>query len=432
MPGAARLRTTVDTVAQRRAAVLAERQRRADDPWWASRQALPEEESPAAEATRAGEEPLAAEAPRAAEATDADPRPPEEPRFGVPGLPVSRAHPFYIGFMGAIGVLVAWFLLGLLGKLSSVLTLVVIALFLALALDPPVRALQRRGLRRGAAVAVVFAGVLALFTAFGLSVVPPLVSEATDLSSTLPTWVEQFQNSALVQRLDEQFGIINTITDQLQTRLSNGETVLQLFGGVLGAGQAVISGAFSTFTVLVLTLYFTASLNTLREAVYSLVPSTRRPRVRLLGDEIIRRIGGYTAGQVSVAAINGLFTYVGLLVLRLPFALVLAITVAILGLIPMVGATLGAVVITTVALFHSWQYAVIVIIYYLFYQQIENYLIAPRIMARAVKVPGFLAMIAALAGATLLGVLGALIAIPIAAGILLIVQEVVIPRQQRH
>ncbi len=352
---------------------------------------------------------------------------PGQPRYGVPGLPVSRAHPFYIGFMGAVGVLVAWWLLGLLGRLTSVLTLVGIALFLALALDPAVRALTERGMRRGPAVGVVFTGVLGLFTAFGLSVVPPLVSEATDLSRTLPTWVEQFQNSALVARLDKQYGIIATVTDQLQTRLSNGETVLQLFGGVLGAGQAVISGAFSVFTVLVLTLYFTASLNTLREAVYSLVPTTRRARVRLLGDEIIRRIGGYTAGQVAVAAINALFTYIGLLVLGLPYALVLAITVGVLGLIPMIGATLGALVITTVALFHSWQYAVIVIIYYLIYQQIENYVIAPRIMARTVKVPGFLAVIAALAGAALLGVLGALIAIPIAASILLIVQEVVIP-----
>jgi predicted PurR-regulated permease PerM len=231
--------------------------------------------------------------------------------------------------------------------------------------------------------------------------------------------------------LDQQFGILATVTDQLQTRLRSGETVLQLFGGVLGAGQAVVSGAFSVFTVLVLTLYFTASLNSLREAVYALVPASRRPRVRLLGDEIIRRIGGYTAGQITVASINAVFTYVLLLILGLPFALVLAITVGVLGLIPLVGATLGAVVVTVVALFVGWKYAVIVLAYYLVYQQIENYLIAPRIMSRTVKVPGFVAVIAALAGGTLLGVLGALIAIPIAAGVLLIVQEVLVPRQQR-
>jgi predicted PurR-regulated permease PerM len=331
-----------------------------------------------------------------------------------------------------VWALTAYFLLGLLGQLSSVLTLVVIALFLSLALDPVVRWLQGRGLGRGTSVFVVFLCVVALFALFVWSVVPPLVSEATDLTTQLPDWVEQVQNSPAVQRLDAQFGIINTITDQIQSRLASGETVLQLFGGVLGAGQAVISGAFSLFTVLVLTLYFTASLNTLREAAYKLVPASRRSRVRLIGDEIIRRMGGYTAGQVAVATINAMFTYVGLSILRIDYAVVLAITVGILGLIPLVGATLGAVVITVVALFHSWQYAVIVITYYVIYQQVENYVIAPRIMSRTVQLPGFLAVLAALAGGALLGVLGALIAIPIAAAVLLVVQEVVIPRQARH
>ncbi len=349
----------------------------------------------------------------------------------MPGPPLSQGHPFVIGFLGATGVLAAWFLLGLLGRLSSVLTLVVIALFLALALDPLVRALQARGLRRGPAVSLVFLGVLALFVGFGFAVVPPLVNEATDLSGQLPQLAESFQNTPWVQRLDQQFGIVNNLNQQLQARLSSGETVLQLFGGVLGAGQAVISGAFSVFTVLVLTLYFTASLNTLREAAYELVPASRRPRVQLLGDEIIRRIGGYTAGQIAVASINALFTYIGLSVLGLPYALVLAITVGVLGLIPLIGATLGAIVVTVVALFVSWQYAIIVLVYYLVYQQVENYLIAPRIMSRTVKLPGFVAVIAALVGAALLGVLGALIAIPIAAGVLLVIQEVLIPRQQR-
>jgi predicted PurR-regulated permease PerM len=353
------------------------------------------------------------------------------PLFGLPGPPISRNHPFVIGFFGATGVLAAWYLLGLLGRLSSVLTLVVIALFLALALDPLVRGLQARGLRRGSAVGVVFLGVIGLLVGFGFAVVPPLVREATELSTQLPDWVAEFQDTAWVQRLDDRFQILATVTDQLEARLRSGETVLQLFGGVLGAGQAVISGAFSAFTVLVLTLYFTASLNTLREAVYELVPASRRQRVRLLGDEIIRRIGGYTAGQISVASINALFTYLLLRILDLPYALVLAITVGILGLVPLVGAIFGAVVVTVVALFVSWKFAIIVIVYYLIYQQVENYVIAPRIMSRTVQVPGFVAVIAALAGGTLLGVLGALIAIPIAAGVLLIIQQVLIPRQER-
>jgi predicted PurR-regulated permease PerM len=353
-------------------------------------------------------------------------------KFGAPGTPVNRGHPFYVGFMGAAGVLTAYWLLGLFGQLSSVLTLIVVALFLALGLEPVVAALERQGLSRGVSVGLVFIGVIAVFAGFVSAVVPAVVTQGGELTKNAPEAVQSFQNSSWVQSLDQRYGLIASATEQIQQRLKNGETVMQLFGGVYGAGAAVVSGAFSTFTVLVLTLYFTASLRTMREAAYRLVPSSRRPRVKLLADEMMRRIGGYIAGQVAVASINGLFTFVGLVALGLPYPLLLAITVAIFGLIPLVGATLGAAIITIVALFHSWQYAVIIIIYYLIYQQIENYVIAPRIMERTVSVPGAVAVVAALAGGTLLGILGALIAIPVAAGVLLLIQEVLIPRQSKH
>jgi predicted PurR-regulated permease PerM len=220
------------------------------------------------------------------------------------------------------------------------------------------------------------------------------------------------------------------VTNQIQAKLASGETVTQLFGGVFGAGKAVVSGAFSAFTILVLTLYFLISIHSMSEAVYRLVPASRRDRVRLLGDEIMRRIGAYVAGQLAVASINGVATYIMLSILGLDYRLVLAITVAIFGLIPLIGATLGAVVVILVALFHSWQYAVIVLLYYVIYQQIENYVVSPRIMSRTVSVPGAVTVVAALTGGTLLGMVGALIAIPAAAGVLLIIQEVVIPRQE--
>jgi predicted PurR-regulated permease PerM len=352
--------------------------------------------------------------------------------YGRPGLPLNRTHPFYLGFLGATGALIAYWLLNLLPQLSSVLTLLVVALFLALGLEPLVSGLERRGLKRGVAVTIVFIGVIVVFAGFVSAIVPAVVTQAGTLTAAAPDLVQSFQNSNLVQRLDQKYGLIQSITEQIQARLANGDTVLQLFGGVYGAGTKVISGAFSTFTVLVLTLYFTASLRSMKEAAYRLVPASRRPRVRLLADEILRRVGGYIAGQVGVATINGMFTFVGLTVLQLPYALVLAIVVAMFGLIPLVGATLGAVVIVVVALIHSWQYAVIVAIYYVVYQQVENYVIAPRIMARTVSVPGAVAVVAALAGGTLLGIVGALIAIPVAAGLLLIIQEVWVPRQARH
>jgi predicted PurR-regulated permease PerM len=354
----------------------------------------------------------------------------DDDRFGTPGRPISRAHPFYLGFVGALGVLLAIGLSRVLLQLSQVLTLLVVALFLALGLDPVVRFLQRHGLSRTWSVSLVFLGVIVAFIGFVAAVVPPVVSQASDLAAQAPELLQSLLRSPVVRSLDDQYGIVTKASDELQSRLADGNVIAQLFGGVLGAGKAVVSGFFSAFTVLVLTLYFLASLRTITETCYRLVPATRRDRVRLLGDEIIRRFGGYVAGQISVATINGVATFILLTVLRLPYSVVLALTVSVFGLIPLVGATIGAVVVVLVALFQSWQLGLVVTLYYVIYQQLENYVISPRVMSRSVSVPGAVAMVAALAGATLLGVVGALLAIPVAAGILLIVNEVWMPRQE--
>jgi predicted PurR-regulated permease PerM len=352
-------------------------------------------------------------------------------RFGRPGAPMNRNGPLYIGFVAAIGVLLAWNLLKLIASLSGVLTLVGVAAFIAIGLDPLVRALQRRGLSRGVAVTVVFIGVLAVFGGFVAAIVPAVVTQFSQLTDQLPDQIDSLRRSRLIHKLDVDYGVISNASAQLRKKISDGGTVVQLFGGVLGAGKAVLSGFVSTITVLVLTLYFLASLHTIAEAGYRLVPASRRTRVRSLGDEIIRRIGGYVAGQAAVATINAVCTFILISILGLPYSIVLAIAVGILGIIPLVGATLGAIIVVLVGLFQSWQIAVVIAVYYLIYQQVENYVIAPRIMSRTVAVPGAVALIAALAGAALLGVLGALIAIPIAAAILLVIQEVAVPRQER-
>jgi predicted PurR-regulated permease PerM len=354
------------------------------------------------------------------------------PRFGRPGTPLNRNGPFYIGFVGALGVLLAYNLLGLLAQLSQIFTLIAVAAFIAIGLDPLVRRLQRYGLRRGWAVTIVFVGLLVIVAGFLAAILPGLVRQSTELASNLPDQIDDLRRSEWISKLDQDYGVITNASNQLKAKLSNSTALFSLFGGLLGAGKAVISGFFSVITVLVLTLYFLASLRGIADACYRLVPSSRRERVQLLGDEILRRIGGYVAGQVAVASINGFLTFILASILSLPYSLVLAIVVAILGLIPLVGATLGAIVVVLVGLFQSVQVAIIIAIYYVIYQQVENYLIAPRIMSRTVAVPGAIALIAALAGAALLGVLGALLAIPVAAAILLLVQEVLIPRQDHH
>ena len=354
-----------------------------------------------------------------------------DPRFGRPGAPINRNGPFYFGFVATIGALLAWQLMKIVTDLSQTITLVVIAAFLAVGLDPVVRFLQRRGLRRGWSVAIVFIGVIGVFAGFGAIIIPDMVDQATDLIDSAPDQIDNLTKTPWINDLNAEYGVIDNLSRQIRDRASSGDTVMQVFGGVLGAGRAVLSGLASTFTVLILTLYCLASLNASAEAGYRLVPHSRRERVRKLGDEIIKRIGGYVAGQVAVATINALCSFVLMSILGIPYAAVLAFVVGVLGLIPLVGATVGALLVAVVGLFQSPQIALVVAIYYVIYQQVENYLIAPRIMARTVSVPGAVALIAAFGGGALLGVLGALIAIPIAAAILLIIQEVVIPRQER-
>jgi len=352
--------------------------------------------------------------------------------FGTPGRPLNRRSPFYIGFVAALGVLAAYGLMLAVTRITSVLILLVTSLFLALGLDPIVQWIQARGPRRGVAVGIVLVGVVGAFAGVLALIVPPVVIEATQLAQQAPDLVNNLLQNGQLRRLDDQYGVVTTLQEELAKRVKDQGLWTSLFGGVFGAGKAVLSGFFSTFTVLVLTLYFLASLPTVKAATYRMVPRSRRQRVTFLSEEITRRVGGYFIGQLTVATLNGVLSYVLMKILDLPYAAVLAVTVGLLGLVPMVGATIGAIVVLLVALFSSTTDAIVVGVYYVVYQQVENYLIAPRIMRRTVSVPSAVTVIAALVGASLLGVLGALMAIPAAAGLLLLYQEVLLPRQRQH
>lgn len=353
-------------------------------------------------------------------------------RYGQAGRPLNRQSPFYMGFVGGIGVLTALLLWQTLGRLTTVLTLVVIAFFLALTLNPLVEFLTSHGMRRGGAVAVVFAGVVAVFTLLGLVVVPPVITQGSDLAQKAPDYLDQILRSNFVKDLDRHYDVVDKIQAEFNKRITDGNFISQVFGGVLGVGAAVIGGIFQTFTVLVLTLFLLASFPRVKQGAYAIVPASRRPRVISLSEEIMRRTGSYAAGQVAVATINAICSWIMMLIVGIPYAAVLAVAVGFLGLIPMVGATIGASVVCLVAVFDEPKKAVIAIIYYVVYQQVENYVVAPRIMQRTVSVPGAVTVVAALAGGTLLGVLGALLAIPVAAGLLLLYEEVLLPRQRRH
>lgn len=352
-------------------------------------------------------------------------------QFGEMGRPMNRQSAFYLGFVGALGALIAIGLWHSLGRLATVITILIVALFLTLALNPLVEWLGRRGLKRSLSVAIVFVGVLIVFTLLGLLVFPPVVTQGGELVQEAPSYVDRILNAAWVQELDKDYGVVDKISEEFNKRLTDETFISTVLGGVLGAGRAVVNGVFQTFTILILTLYFLASLPKMKRTAYAMVPASRRNRVVQLSEEIMRRTGSYAIGQVAIATINAILSYVMMTVLGIPYAAVLAVVVGFLGLIPMVGATLGAGVVCLVASFDEPKIALFAALYYLVYQQIENYVVAPKIMQRTVSVPGALTVVAALAGGTLLGVLGALLAIPVAAAILLLVDEVLVPRQ-RH
>jgi predicted PurR-regulated permease PerM len=348
--------------------------------------------------------------------------------FGRPGRPLTRNHPFVFGFFGALGVLVAYMLVQAITNARQVLILIVVALFLAVGLNPAVEALRRLGIARQWAVLLVFLGLVGFFVGFGFAIVPPLSEQISGFVHNLTSgngYIQQLQNNHRLQEWDQRYHLL----EKAKTALQSKDLGQRAANGVLGVGQVVISGVFSTLTVLILTLYFLTSLPSITGFMYRLAPRSRRARVALLGDEILARIGGYVAGNLIISFIAGLLSYIFLLIADVPYALALALLVAITDLIPLVGATIGAVLVTAVAFFSGLWIGIATVIFFAVYQQVENYIIQPRVMKRSVDVQPAVTIIAALIGGALLGMIGALLAIPAAAAVALILREVVMPRQ---
>jgi predicted PurR-regulated permease PerM len=350
----------------------------------------------------------------------------DENPFGRPGRPLSRRSPFRLAFTASLGVALAYGLVQAIIAVRSVLILLLISGFLAIGLNPAVEALERHGLRRGRAVGIVLIGVLLFFVGFGFAVVPPIVDQVGQLVDKAPDYIRQLQDNRQISDLDSRYHFLTKAKDYLNHPENAGTKV---FGGVLGVGKVVFSAFFSTLTVLILTLYFLSNLPSIKANFYRTVPRSRRARVGLLTDEILERVGGYVAGALVIALCAGVTTFILLMILGVPYPVALAMLVAITDLIPLIGATVGAAIVVLVAMFVSVQVGVIAAIYYVAYQQVENYVLYPRVMKRSVDVSPAATVVAVLIGGSLLGVLGALLAIPIAAAVQLVLQEVVVPRQ---
>ncbi|MEV4543924.1 AI-2E family transporter [Micromonospora echinaurantiaca] len=345
-------------------------------------------------------------------------------RFGRPGRPLRR-NSFLVGFTGALGALLAYTLYLGLRNAAGILVLVVIALFLAVGLNPAVLRLRRFGLPRGLAVAVVALTVLLLLCAGVVALVPPIVTQSGQFIEQLPSYVEALRRNQTVNDLVERYDVMERVQSA-----ANVETVGRALGGVLGGAQLIFGTIFRALTVLVLTIYFLVYFDKLRALGYAVVPASRRERVRLIGDEILTKVGAYMVGALSIAVLAGVSTFVFALIAGLPYPFALAVVVAVADLIPQIGATLGAVIVSLVGFATDLPVGIACVVFFVIYQQVENYLIYPKIMRRSVEVNEVAALVAALLGVALMGVVGALLAIPLVAAVQLILREVVLPRQQ--
>jgi predicted PurR-regulated permease PerM len=348
--------------------------------------------------------------------------------FGEAGKPVDTTHPFYFGFMVTIGALLALTTLRALASASAVFILIIISIFLAAGLNPAVLFFQNRGLKRGAAVGAVMACVLIFVAAFIAIAVPPLLDQGNQLIDNAPQLIKDLNNNAFINDLNIKYGVIDSLQTRVDSIIKDGQFAITAFGGVIGVGKAVVSGLVSTITILTLTLYFLASLPQVVEISLKFVPASRRNRVSKLVNAIMSLVGSFVCGQAIIAALAAIFILIMGLIIGMPYAGPLAVIVLVCGFIPLIGHFIGMTIVTLVSLTASLSIAAIALASYIIYVQIENYLITPRIMKRSLSIPGLVTIIAALLGTSLLGLIGGLLAVPIAAAILLILDEVVFPR----
>jgi predicted PurR-regulated permease PerM len=346
--------------------------------------------------------------------------------LGRPGPPVSRDSPFVRGFLLGLGVLAAVIVVLALREAQSSLVLVFIAGFLAVGLDPLVGFIVGRGLRRGMAVAAVAVGLVLLLSAIVFVIADALRVQVARFIEDAPHLVEDLRRNRTIAHFDRRYHVLS----ELERKLNGIELGKTSVGKLFDVGLSVLNGLISAVVVFVLTVYFLADLPRIKRMLYALAPASRRARVSRLGDEILRRVGGYVVGATLTALIAGTVTFVLLLAVGLgEFALPLALAVALLDRVPLIGAVLGAASVTLIGFASSLPVGLTCLIVYLVYEPLEGYVIYPRLMRSSVDVPEYVTIVAVIIGGAVGGIIGALLALPVAAALLLLVREVWVPAQ---
>ena len=347
---------------------------------------------------------------------------------------------FQIGLLGGLGVLLAIAIGSAILQIQTILLYAFAAIFIALGLEPAVQFLMRRKLPRWASILTIILLVLGALTGAMLIIIPVIVDQFTELIQGIIANIqhgalEDFKNwlSGVFPGLDLD-GMIETVISTLgapDTWTELPPWLAGIVGGVFGVVGQVAIAAGGTFIVLVLMLFFIASMPAMKAGMYKLVPVSNRTKFISIAEQIMGSVGSFVMGQFFLGLTNGALTFLLLSLLRNELAAAFAFFAFVASMIPLVGTLSASVLITAlVALLDDPQKALWIAGYYLVYMQVEAYAISPQVMKRAVKVPPVAVVLAALIGGTLLGILGALVAVPVAAAIQLIIREVVIPRQE--
>lgn len=357
-----------------------------------------------------------AEAVAAAISTDEQP-------MGKLGRRFDRKSPFFLGLTATAGVAVTYGAIRLLFLAGNMLILIGLALFLAVGMEPAVSFLVRHRWPRGLGVAAILLFIVAVIGGFIAAAIPPLITQGQQLIDNAPHYLQRAQDhSSFIGRIDDRLHL----TEKLQSLISSPGSVS--FNGVLSAGAAVFSAVTDTFIVLILTAYFLADMPRIRTLMYRLVPHTRRPRAILMGDDILAKVGTYVLGNLLISLIAGGLTFGWLMIFSIPYAALLSIMVALFDLVPVVGSSIAGIIVAAAALTISLPLCLSTIAFFVIYRAAEDYFLVPRIIGRAVKVPALVTVVAVLIGGALLGVIGALVAIPAAAALMLVAREILFPR----
>lgn len=361
-----------------------------------------------------------------------DPAPPAHPSSpsGIRSFWAKIDRPFTVGFTLTLGGLAA-LLLGLaVSNLATVIIYIVLALFAALGLEPVVDWLMNRGVKRGWAIAIVFLGIAVVLIGILWLVIPTVVAQISQFIRDIPGLVTAAEQSEWFAFLQAQFGTaVPDIVNNIESFLTDPGNIAAIGGGAVQVGISIVSGISGAFITLVLTLYFIASMPAIKQAFYRLAPARNRPGLQTMTEQITGSIGGYLIGMVVLATANAIFAFILHLILGLPFPALMAVVAFLITLIPLIGPVLYWIIASVIALFSDPVTALIFAGLYLAYIQIEAYVLTPRVMNRTIEIPGALVVIGALVGGTLLGLIGALVAIPVSASILLIIKQVWVPRQ---